>query len=195
MGHPEVVGSVDQFKDTEIVAHPDIPLDPNKNVIWCGTMPLAWNEAITVLKGPLHFTPSIPLAEMLNNSGFSTDDLDADSYVVKAGYKLDHIEDKFRNELRSKFGDDAKPPRLDTDDAPATPADVALYAYLLKNLEFPTPFNNNIPLSFEGKKVANFGFGFENGALPDLKSEVKLLAYSSDDDFVLQIDFSAEYGT
>jgi hypothetical protein len=189
--HPSPVGDVRGFTDTEVVAHPDVPLDPNKNVIWCGTMALAWNETIAEFNGPLVFTPPIPIADALNRQEFTKSDIDPESYVAMSGFKLDHIDEKFRAELARKFGDAANPPRLDDVDSAATNEDVAIYAYLQKTLLFDTPFNQDEQLRFEGKKVASFGFGFETFASSEapgqLTSEVRLLAYESDDDFIIEL--------
>ena len=35
---------VDELKGTQLVAHPDVQFDPVKNVLWCGTLQLTWNE-------------------------------------------------------------------------------------------------------------------------------------------------------
>lgn len=186
-----VSGDVSSLSDTEIVIHPNVPLNPSKNVIWCGSMALAWNEAIALLKNPLIFTPTIFTADLLNHHDFTKSDLDPDSYVAMAGFKTESVDEKFRGELRQKFGDAANPPKLDVSDPPPTPGDVAIYAYLQKNLAFVTPFDINEPLSFDGRRVASFGFGFEkshsNETRRELTSEVRLLNYKTKDDFVIQL--------
>ena len=184
-----VKGDVADFTDTVILATLDISIDPNKNVIWCGTMALAWNEAMEQMKGPLIFSQPVPLADLLNRQEFTNSDLDPESYVVMAGFKVGNVEEKFREALRQKFGETANPPDLDT--ANSRDTDIALFAYLYKNLEFTTPFNVNAPLKFTGRNVANFGFGFERYPVSDapsaLISQVKLLAYHSEDDFIIEL--------
>jgi hypothetical protein len=184
-------GDVVHFPDTTIVATPDAPLEVNENVIWCGTMALAWNEAIAKFNGPLVFTPPIPISDALNRQEFTKSDIDSESYVVISGFKLDHVDEKFRAELSRKFGDAANPPHLDNADPVPTNEDVAIYAYLQKTLLFATPFNQNEQLHFEGRKVASFGFGFETFASSEapgeLTSEVGLLDYESDDDFIIEL--------
>ena len=51
---------VSKLKDTQLVAHPDVPARPqDENVLWCGTLQLAWNKAIDLVGEKLHFTSSL----------------------------------------------------------------------------------------------------------------------------------------
>jgi hypothetical protein len=154
-------------------------------------MSVCYAEISKYLHAPLQFNPSNPLADILNKQEFTTSDLDPESYVVAAGKKTDSINQSFRDELHHKFGNSVSPPLLDSSDPPATSEDIAIYAFLLKNLLFADPFDTNAPMSFGWTKVASFGFGHEvspgSGAPPNLTSEVRLLRYSSQDDFIIQI--------
>jgi len=73
-----------KLKDTELVAHPDVPLIADHNVLWCGTLQLAWNEAIKLVGEKLHFVAQPPLVDLMNREDFKRDDLDAGSYVALA---------------------------------------------------------------------------------------------------------------
>jgi len=190
---PPVVGNVSDFKDTDIVLHPDVPLSRDKNMIWCGTIALAWNEAIHALGGELHFTKPSREAELLNRQEFTKIDLDEESYVAMADTENHHLSDRIRAELKKKFGD-AVPARLLPDDSEQDPAKFDAYACLYKNLEFPTPFHENAPLWFSFRRVADFGFGLESMAYLQYSNthdvvgrEVSVLSYVSDDNFVIRL--------
>ncbi len=191
--YPSVVGDVSDFKDTEIVVHPDVPLDPNKNVIWCGTMALAWNEAIRKLGGELHFTAPSREADLLNRQEFTKADLDEESYVIVADSENNRVSDKIRENLKEKFGS-AVPARLVPDDSGQDSQKFDIYACLYKSLEFPIPFHENVLLWFDFRQVANFGFGLEPEVSREyssgdniVRSQVSVLSYVSDDNFVIRL--------
>src|SRR5271154_1628034 len=77
---------VSTLKDTQLIAHPDMPLTPGQNVLWCGTLQLVWNKAIDLVGEPLHFTSPSPAADLLNRQNFTGADLSADSYVAIADF-------------------------------------------------------------------------------------------------------------
>src|SRR4051812_24457439 len=74
-----VVLSANELKHTIVIATPAAAFDPRKNVLWCVTFQLAWNETRALVGEDLHFTPEAPLVSELNQSTFSTNDLDTAS--------------------------------------------------------------------------------------------------------------------
>jgi hypothetical protein len=61
---------VNDLKDTQLVVSPDVPLAPDKNVLWCGTLQLAWNEAEALVGEKLRFTKPAAAAESARRGKF-----------------------------------------------------------------------------------------------------------------------------
>ena len=59
-----------QLKDTTISARLRESIHPGKNLLWCGTFQMAWNECMKLTGGPLRFVPDSPLATELNSQEF-----------------------------------------------------------------------------------------------------------------------------
>jgi hypothetical protein len=186
--HAAVSGDVTNLKDTDIVLVPDAPLVPDKNVMWCGTTSLAWNEAIKKMGGELHFQDPFPEAELLNRQVFTKADLDEGSYVVVADTEDHNVAEQIRDAIKSKFGESVTPRSL-PDDSKRDPQRFTAYVCLNKDLEFPNPFNTNAPLLFEDRSVANFGFGRDpnKNENDNISTQVSVLSYVSDDNFVIRL--------
>jgi len=179
---------VSQLKDTQLVAHPDTPLDPTQNVLWCGTLQLAWNEAIGLVGEKLRFANEPPLVGLLNQEDFTRADLDPASYVAIADFERNHVEDEIRAALQKTFGGAASPELIPPVPTNPRPDDFVAYAYLYKNLAFANPFADNDPLSFGDVPVRNFGWTKNAGQLSDdVFKQVSIYDYKSRDDFVITL--------
>jgi len=86
---------VSTLKDTQLVAHPDVPLAADENVLWCGTLQLAWNKAVGLVGEKLHFTRQPRMADLLNREDFTDADLDPSSCVALADFERNRVEDEF----------------------------------------------------------------------------------------------------
>jgi hypothetical protein len=176
------------LKDTQLVAHPDVPLDPAKNVIWCGTLQLAWNEAIDLVGEKLRFVTQPPLVDLLNREDFTRKDLAPGSYVAIADFERKHVVAKIRAALERVFHGAASPELIPVVPRNAGPDDFVAYAYLFKDLAFPQPFLDGEPITFLKTSVASFGFTGEPSDLRDkLVKEVTICSYNSADDFVIKL--------
>jgi hypothetical protein len=176
------------LKDTQLVAHPDAPISPDQNVLWCGTLQLAWNEAIDLVAEKLHFASQPPVVDLLNQEDFTTADLDPASYVALADFEHNNVEDEIRALLKEKFHGAASPELIPPKPAHPGPYDFVAYAYLYKNLAFPKPFEANAPLTFGQTQVKNFGFEENKRQLPDeVFKQVSIYDYQSPDDFVIKL--------
>ena len=90
----------------------------------------------------------------LKASTFSSNDLDAASYVALAGFVKDGIHQKIQGSLDRKFGGAATPRLIPAKDSTTRPQDILAYAYLFKNLEFAIPFEDlQQPLLFAGLEL------------------------------------------
>ncbi|MCE0498869.1 MAG: hypothetical protein LV481_13085 [Methylacidiphilales bacterium] len=184
---------VSSLKDTELVAHPDVPLAGNKNVLWCGTLQLAWNEAVGLVGEKLHFVNQPSVVNLLNRADFTKADLDAASYVAIADFEHNNVEDEIRAALEKTFQGAASPELIPPKPPNPGPYDFVAYAYLYKDLAFAQPFADNDPLAFGTTQVKNFGTGTARDNLPDgVMDQVSIYDYQSEDNFIIKLKPKAE---
>jgi hypothetical protein len=174
------------LKDTFLIAHPATPLNPATNVIWCGTLPLCWNEAIKLVGEKLHFTTASPVVDFLNQEDFTAADLDPSSYVAIADFEKNYVEDEIRAALEKTFGGAASPELIPPAPVHPGPDDFVAYSYLFKNLAFTHVFSDQVSLDFPDKPVECFGFD-STYRMKEARSQVTICDYQSDDDFVISI--------
>ncbi len=182
---------VSTLKDTQVLAYADVPLDPTKNVLWCGTMQLAWNKAIDLVGEKLHFTSPSPTADLLNRQDFTAADLDPASYVAVADFEKNNVEDEIRAALQKTFQGAALPELIPEKPTNPRPSDFVAYAYLYKNLSFRYRLSIANLIVFAGKKVE--AFGIDSLADPRVGESGKFLEqiaicdYKSPDDFIVEL--------
>ena len=184
-----LVAQADQLQATVIFPHIEIPLEPGKNVLWCGSFQLAWNEACSLLGEALHFSDDPPMVKSLNKQLFTGDSLDHDSFVALAGFIRDNIHQRIQEQLRQTFQGKASPKYIPSFEQVARPQDIVAYAYLFKNLQFPVPFERlETPLIFQGAKVSCFGIGEEYKSEQErMYSQVSIIDYRHADDFIIEL--------
>lgn len=192
---PQEAVFIDKIPDSQITAVLDQELSPGRNLIWCATMQLAWNEMCdSVLEGPAKLEGDPPLQVKLNKREANESDLDAPSYVAMAGSGKDKIVEKINGELKRKFGAGAHQV-----DIRLTERDVLAYSYLLKNLSFEWAFEvQTDELSWKGK--AGSGTPLRTFGLKKIKSskekharllrQVRIHQYLSTSDFIIELLFT-----
>ena len=173
-----------KLKDTQLVVSPDLPLDPAKNVLWCGTLQLAWNELVRLVGEKPRFEPLSPVVTLLNASAFTRADLAPDSYVAIADFERNQVEEEIRAALAKTFGGAASPELIPTQPAHPGPDDFVAYAYLYKNLAFAEPFTDG-RMSFGGRVVESFTFPSEPPE--NVTRQVQIFDYRAPDDFIVSI--------
>jgi len=78
-------GSSEDLKHTVVVPTLDTPMPAGKNVIWCSSFQIAWNEmADSVIKGPIQVDGAEEVAGRLNKAEASKDDIEEDDYFAAA---------------------------------------------------------------------------------------------------------------
>ncbi len=179
-----------QLKGTRVVATLDAPHSLGTSLLWCGTAQLAWDElgsALNGKKGPVRVEGGHALADSLNKGLVSPGDFDPASYVAHAGFGRDGILDTIKASLKAKFDGKASPALLPSS---VPDADIFAYAYLFKNLEFPTPFmRRKVPLEIAAAKLKSFGLWSD----PDLRNwselarQITILGYESDDRWTVEL--------
>lgn len=176
---------VAKLTDTQLVVSPDLPLAAGTNMLWCGTLQLAWNEAENLVGEKLRFTTPSPAADLLNRSDFTRRDLAPSSYVALADFERNHVEDEIRAALERTFHGAASPELIPNVPPNPGPYDFVAYAYLYKNLAFAHPFKDQ-PLLFADHPVEGFGFDTEetDGMIT---GQTEVYDFQTPDDFIVSL--------
>jgi hypothetical protein len=178
---------------TYITPHLDASLGVGTNVLWCGTMQLAWNEACDLVGGELHFDQDHPMVMALNQRSFTKESIDAASYVAMAGFVKTNIHQSIRHAIQKKFGDSFKPGFVPGKNLTPRPQDFVAYACLYKHLAFPTAFERlDEDLNFDGVPVGAFGLATFKPVYTNLYPQVLILDYQNEDDFVIELKTKSE---
>ena len=195
-GHDEIIGPPllkadgKDLKATVISPHLDVKIEPGKNVLWCSTFQLVWNEGCRYAGGDIRMKDEPPMVAALNKKLGNEKDVDADSCLVMSGLVEDGIVKKIRKELDRKFQGQADPDLLNRIDRDLPSQGWLAYAYLFRALPFEHKFKRlTEPLEFGSVRVASFGLrnmGHERGD-DRIAEQVAILDYKSDDDFVLAL--------
>jgi hypothetical protein len=184
----------EEFPQTDVLPYPDGPILSGRNYVYCATMAIAWHQFRDCVGGDeVQLSDDPPLATALNRHVFDVTNLSPESYVARAGNVSDGIIQEIRAEIAAK-SPGADPRLIDRAEGHA----YLLYAYLQKLLPFGTEFDVlEQPLQFSpntsqrGKPVKAFGVHpLEDNGYRDemIKSQVTILDYINDDDFVLRLE-------
>lgn len=178
------------LKGTIVTPHLEQKMTPGKNILWCSTFQLAWNELCGLANGPVTLDPSAPVTDILNNSQVSKSDIDNSAYVARAGLVADGEIAKIQNELEQKFHGKASADLLRDNESKLE--GVIAYAYLQKNLPFRDPFQryNTSRLKFTSQPVQSFGFPDnweQNREYIKMSTQVIIIDVRDEDDFIITI--------
>lgn len=183
-----LASSAKNLKSTEITPHLEAPLAPGRSVLWCGTFQLAWNQLCDLVGEDVHFTSDPPMVAALNKKAVTVDHLDAASYVAVADFVRNGVFARIEKALKDKFGGQASPHWLPNPSLTPRPQDIVAYTYLVKYLEFATPFERlDEPLVFESTAVSAFGLGPYKRQQNEMLPQVGILDYEGPDDFVIEL--------
>jgi len=179
-----------ELKSTEICSNMESKIEKGKNLVYCSTFQLAWNELKeNIIKEEIKLTNEPDIVPLLNKSLFTKKDLSDKDYVAMVGLGKDKILDKINEELKKKFGSDA--PKVEEK---LFSDDILAYAYLNKNLKFKNEFEKlkeQIKFKANGNTVDVKGFGLattnNNGKRYDIARQVAIIDYISDDDFIAKL--------
>ncbi len=131
-------GSSELLQQTVIVPTLDSPCPPGKNVIWCSSFQLAWNEMKDkVVRAPLQVIGAEEMAARLNAAQPSADDLDPGSFYAVGGRIGDGIIGKIEKEMAKKFPSRKLP---DLQKYASDPDGMLAYSYLSAKVAFQHPF-------------------------------------------------------
>ena len=149
-----------ELQKTVITSHMEAEIQPGKNLIYCSTFQLAWNDFRDSFS--MHLSDEPDVVKMLDKKLSTKQDISEDCYVALAGLWKDIFE-KINKELTTKFKEEAwflEESRV-LEDRFSEEAFLA-YAFLYKNLIFQDEFEGlDVPIYFqsnvESVKVKAFG--------------------------------------
>lgn len=177
----------ESLKQTTITPNIEEKISEGKNLVFCSTFQLAWNELTDkILKGDLHMVNETPLVEILNRARktITRNDLSDKYYIAMAGYGKEKIVDRINSEMKKKFKAEAWYVK-----EKLNPDDILAFAFLLKNLKFKTQFDDSpFGMRFgEGKEsvmVKSFGiakFMPKDEKMKELAKQVDILFYNANE--------------
>ncbi|WP_319586301.1 hypothetical protein [uncultured Desulfobulbus sp.] len=181
--------NADELKGTIVTPHMEQKIVPGKNVLWCSTFQLAWNELCDLGGGSVKLKLDSSMADILSKRGASKADIDDASYVAVAGFAEDGSVEKIRQELKTKFNGQESPDLLNR---LAPKSGFIAYGYLFKSLPFEWAFDRfSDKLTFQDKKVECFGV---EQYLPEDEprearsgKQISILDYKDQDDFIIEL--------
>lgn len=182
---PQVDSST--LKETVITAHMEENIVPGKNLIYCSTFQIAWNELKdNIIKENIRLVDEPPIVKFLNKGLSTKDDISPDCYVAMVGFGKDKIVEKINKALKERFGEEAPVVEVELK------SDwILAYAFLQKALQFKQKFERieeSIEFDSNGKttEVKTFGIAYyrklEHNQLGD---QVAILDYKDDSDFII----------
>jgi hypothetical protein len=173
------------LKATQVTPHLETTIHAGTNLLWCGTMQLAWNEVCALVGDDVQLRPDHPMVAALNQRRFTKDHLDVASYVAMAGFVATNTHEKIQKAVKAKFGSTFSPPPKPSN---ARPQDITAYACLFKKLDFARPFERlDEALRFNGVEVRAFGLQSYKSAHHDLYPQVLIHDYQNENDFVIEL--------
>lgn len=161
--------------------------DEIKNdTIWCGTFQLIWNDLKNDLaKQDIVFTPQLKVVENLNKETFKTTDISDKYYYKKIGTPSIKLKEEIEKEIKEKFNETSdilNDFRWEGRD----PKDYFLYAMLKKEFQFEKAFEELEKGTFAIYKDISY-FGIKTNELTELRNQVKVLYYNSEEDFAIKL--------
>jgi hypothetical protein len=183
-----------ELRGTVVTPHLEYPITGEKNVLWCATFQIAWNELCDLLGGPVQSRRTSEMVDILNKKGVTRTDLDETSYVAMAGYPTggpDDILNRITASMKEKFGPAVRPDLLPKRRSLGR-GDWVAYAFLLKELPFEWAFERlrNWNLMFADHRVEGFGIHqFYTRQENEVKAAGQVLVYDyrNPDDFIIEI--------
>lgn len=188
IGETDISANAENLTKTIVSPTLDRPIQEGKNIIWCATFQLAWDQLRVATNGPVQFEKGNKTADTLNAGKISPNDLDDKSYIALAGKGQTTISN-IKEALKTKFSGAARPNLLP---ASLDENQWILYAYLFQHLPFKHAFTRmEYPFTFSDVEVTSFGI---YQYLPDIQENEALMAkqvliydYRGIDDFIVEL--------
>jgi len=177
-------GSSEKLGQTVVVPTLDSPMPAGRNVVWCSSFQLAWNELRDRgIGAPLDVRGAKEVAARLNAAKLSASDLDAKSVYVAGGWVEKGIRERIKKDMAARF------PLHELPDFSSHDGGILSYSYLTAHVPFQYPFcqaaKGILFTDSEGTQTPVAGFGlWETGRPWDEKArdQVEILYLKSADE-------------
>jgi hypothetical protein len=184
--------AITQTERTIITPHMEAQIDSTNNILYCASFQMAWNKMRDqVIKEDIRLEDDPLTSRRLNRNLLSNSDISSGAYIAEAGELSQELVERINNELREKFGEqDFKLPQ-----EKAGHRQIVAYAFLYKNLEFPTKFEKlTEPVAFAASgdltPVKAFGvesFKYSTRLHEKISEQVTVFDYRNENDFILSL--------
>ncbi len=175
---------------TVITPHLEARIEPGRNLLWCSTFQLVWNEARRYAGGDIHLAEESAIVAILNKKAASEADVASDGCVILSGQIERGIFGEIRKEVESKFGRETEPELLNGIENSLPDKGFLAYAMIFRQLPFEYPLKRfDEPFDFGGAKVASFGLRDLTSRKDDVDKakQVVVLSYKNKDDFIVEL--------
>ncbi len=172
-------GETTGLERTMIAATLDSPAEKGKNVIWCGSFQMAWDQMVKEVIGePIQLSAAQEVVSRLNQNRMDETDLIPGGYYAAAGSVENGILEKIRRDMETKFPGVKVPP------LGGGPEDLVAYGYLTVAVKFTTPYFDRQGIFTDGNnnKTDITGFSFfkgHNSVNDELVKQIEVL-YTSE---------------
>lgn len=157
----------------------------SENSAWCGTFNLIWNDLKEIYaKQDIDFGIPSEIVDHLNKGTFTVKDLSEDSYYKNHGIPTMELKEEIEKAIKDKFNE--KSDILDELEWTGNPHHRILYCMLKKEFEFPKVFTKLGEGTFGDRQTATY-FGIDKTTKSEVKNQVKVLYYNSEDDFAVKL--------
>jgi len=162
-----------------------------ENVAWCGTFNLIWNDLKNDLaKQDIKFAENSNIVDNLNKGTFTTNELSESSYYKTYGTPSLELKEEIEKTIKEKFNETSD--ILDNfiweghDEK-----DYFLYSMLKKDFEYAKEFDKLDNGTFEKYNNVRY-FGITGRTKDQVREQVEVLFYNSEDDFALKIQTKSD---
>jgi hypothetical protein len=173
-------GDSASLENTVIVPTLDTPTPVNKNVIWCSSFQLAWNDLKnnTIGEG-LNLIGSEEISNRLNLVKQSPNDIHDTDYYSASGFVKDGITKKIQEQMLKLFPEEPRQqfPLM-------SPESIVAFSYLQAEIKFKIPFfENDSILVFKSSlnrsaEITSFGIREKDaGTNLKLRDQIDILLY------------------
>ena len=184
---PELSCNADELKRTIVTPYLEQPITSWKNVLWCSTMQISWNELCELIGEDVHMENEDLMVSILNKKEIAKECLDESTYIALAGTYEDGITEKIASQLQKRGSSIEEFPELNN----LGPGGFAAFSYLSAEMSFEYLFDRSRqPFEFNGNGVACFGVNHnaKDQESRDKKAgQVLIEDYKNKDDFIIEI--------
>ena len=161
------------------------------NAAWCGTFNLIWNDLKNDLaKQDIKFAENSDAVDNLNKGTFTTNELSESSYYKTYGTPTLELKAEIEKAIKEKFNETSD--ILDSFNWEGhTEKDYFLYSMLKKEFEYAKEFDKLDNGTFEKYNNVRY-FGINGRTKDQVREQVEVLYYNSEDDFALKIQTKSD---